>query len=132
MHFYCVFFNFQEAKEAIEARKAYQEEMSGLAGSIEMATLDKEVAEERAEMLQSEVETLKEKVQELEIELELLHNEMTEKGDQFFVITIYFIKRENCDLNFPKFSGGESGSVNSVQMKQLEQQNERLKEAVVK
>lgn len=97
----------KEAKEAIEAREAYQEEMSGLAESMEMATLDKEVAEERAEMLQSEVETLKEKVQELEIELELLHNEMSEKG-------------------------GESGTVNSVQMKQLEQQNERLKEAVVK
>lgn len=36
-----------EAREAIEAKDAHAEEMSELAESMEMATLDKEMAEEK-------------------------------------------------------------------------------------
>lgn len=75
-----IFFYLQDAKEAIEARETYQEEMSGLSEAIEMATLDKEMAEERADMLQQEVDALKEKVQELEADLEILKHDMEEKG----------------------------------------------------
>lgn len=70
----------QEAREAQEAKDRYMEEMSDTADAIEMATLDKEMAEERAESLQVEVESLKEKVEELSMDLEILRHEISEKG----------------------------------------------------
>lgn len=70
----------QEAREAHEAKDRYMEEMSDTADAIEMATLDKEMAEERAESLQVEVDTLKEKVEELSMDLEILRHEISEKG----------------------------------------------------
>lgn len=59
------------------------EEMSDTADAIEMATLDKEMAEERAESLQVEVDSLKEKVEELSMDLEILRHEISEKGLSF-------------------------------------------------
>lgn len=56
------------------------EEMSDTADAIEMATLDKEMAEERAESLQLEVDSLKERVEELTMDLEILKHEIQEKG----------------------------------------------------
>jgi len=56
------------------------EEMSDTADAIEMATLDKEMAEERAESLQLEIDSLKEKVDELTMDLEILKHEIEEKG----------------------------------------------------
>uniref|UniRef100_A0A665VE65 Dynactin subunit 1 n=1 Tax=Echeneis naucrates TaxID=173247 RepID=A0A665VE65_ECHNA len=88
---------FQEAREAQEAKDRYMEEMSDTADAIEMATLDKEMAEERAESLQVEVDTLKEKVEEL------------------FVRCL-----------------GSDGAASSYHVKQLEEQNSRLKEALVR
>lgn len=96
----------QEAKDAIEAREMHADEMSEFTEAIEMATLDKEMAEEKCEALQAEVEQLKEKVEEMTLDLEILRNEMSEKGSE--------------------------GGASSYQVKQLEQQNERLKEALVK
>jgi len=56
------------------------EEMSDTADAIEMATLDKEMAEERAESLQLEVDSHKENVDELSMDLEILKHEIEEKG----------------------------------------------------
>lgn len=66
------------------------EEMSDTADAIEMATLDKEMAEERAESLQVEVDTLKEKVEELSMDLEILRHEISEKG-------VYFTHESNSE-----------------------------------
>ena len=44
-----------EAKEAIEAKENHAEEMQELSETVEMITLDKEMAEERAETLQIEL-----------------------------------------------------------------------------
>nr|XP_043878612.1 dynactin subunit 1a isoform X6 [Solea senegalensis] len=96
----------KEAREAQEAKDRYMEEMSDTADAIEMATLDKEMAEERAESLQVEVETLKEKVEELSMDLEILRHEISEKGSD--------------------------GAASSYHVKQLEEQNSRLKEALVR
>ncbi|XP_068129776.1 dynactin subunit 1 isoform X2 [Hyperolius riggenbachi] len=96
----------KEAKEAQEAKERYMEEMADTADAIEMATLDKEMAEERAESLQQEVETMKEKVEELTMDLEILKHEIEEKGSD--------------------------GAASSYQVKQLEEQNARLKEALVR
>ncbi len=82
------------------------EEMADTADAIEMATLDKEMAEERAESLQQEVEALKEKAEELTMDLEILKHEIEEKGSD--------------------------GAASSYHLKQLEEQNGRLKEALVR
>ncbi|XP_043919235.1 dynactin subunit 1 isoform X3 [Protopterus annectens] len=96
----------KEAKDALEAKEHYMEEMADTADAIEMATLDKEMAEERAESLQQEVDSLKEKVEELTMDLEILKHEIEEKGSD--------------------------GAASSYQVKQLEEQNARLKEALVR
>ncbi|XP_049452041.1 dynactin subunit 1 isoform X2 [Epinephelus fuscoguttatus] len=96
----------REAKEAMEAKERYVEEMSDTADAIEMATLDKEMAEERAESLQLEVDSMKEKVDELTMDLEILKHEIEEKGSD--------------------------GAASSYHVKQLEEQNGRLKEALVR
>ncbi|XP_073692619.1 dynactin subunit 1a isoform X2 [Garra rufa] len=96
----------KEAREALEAKDRYMEEMADTADAIEMATLDKEMAEERAESLQQEVESLKEKVEELTMDLEILKHEIEEKGSD--------------------------GAASSYHVKQLEEQNGRLKEALVR
>ncbi|KAM7377510.1 hypothetical protein PAMA_014016 [Pampus argenteus] len=96
----------KDAREAQEAKDRYMEEMSDTADAIEMATLDKEMAEERAESLQVEVDTLKEKVEELSMDLEILRHEISEKGSD--------------------------GAASSYHVKQLEEQNSRLKEALVR
>lgn len=84
----------------------YKEEMADVTETVEMATLDKEMAEEKAETLQTEMDTLKEKVEELTLDLELLRGEISDKGTD--------------------------GVAATFEMKQLEQQNERMKDALVK
>ncbi|XP_017546025.1 dynactin subunit 1 isoform X2 [Pygocentrus nattereri] len=96
----------KEAKDALEAKERYMEEMADTADAIEMATLDKEMAEERAESLQLEADALKEKVEELTMDLEILKHEIEEKGSD--------------------------GAASSFHVKQLEEQNARLKEALVR
>uniref|UniRef100_A0A669D6W5 Dynactin subunit 1 n=1 Tax=Oreochromis niloticus TaxID=8128 RepID=A0A669D6W5_ORENI len=106
----------KEAREAQEAKERYMEEMSDTADAIEMATLDKEMAEERAESLQVEVDTLKEKVEELSMDLEILRHEISEKGLLMYSVSISFL------LTYHQV----------YQVKQLEEQNSRLKEALVR
>ncbi|KAK7109531.1 dynactin subunit 1-like isoform X4 [Littorina saxatilis] len=84
----------------------YKDEMADVSESLEMAALDKEMAEEKAESLQQEVEANKDKLEELTLELELLRGEISEKGSD--------------------------GVAATFEMKQLEQQNERMKEGLVK
>ncbi|XP_056316828.1 dynactin subunit 1a isoform X2 [Danio aesculapii] len=96
----------KEAREALEAKDRYMEEMADTADAIEMATLDKEMAEERAESLQQETDSLKEKLEELSMDMEILKHEIEEKGSD--------------------------GAASSYHVKQLEEQNARLKEALVR
>ncbi|XP_041368819.1 dynactin subunit 1-like isoform X2 [Gigantopelta aegis] len=95
-----------EKKEIMEAFDGYREEMSDVSEMIEIATLDKEMAEEKTEGLQAEVDALKEKVEEITLDLEILRSEISEKGTE--------------------------GVAASFEQKQLEQQNERLKDALIK
>ncbi|CAK9807538.1 Dynactin subunit 1 [Anthophora quadrimaculata] len=100
----------QEAREAHAAREQFQEEMADLAETVEMATLDKEMAEEKAETLQIELEQLKEKVEEQTLDLEILRTEVSERAA----------------------GGGSTGGASSYEIKQLEQQNNRLRETLVR
>ncbi|XP_076632300.1 dynactin subunit 1 isoform X2 [Colletes latitarsis] len=100
----------QETKDAHVAREQFQEEMADLAETVEMATLDKEMAEEKAETLQIELEQLKEKLEEQTLDLEILRTEMSERAA----------------------GGGSNTGASSYEVKQLEQQNNRLRETLVR
>uniref|UniRef100_A0A182Q6N6 Dynactin subunit 1 n=1 Tax=Anopheles farauti TaxID=69004 RepID=A0A182Q6N6_9DIPT len=112
----------QEAKDAIEARDLHSEEMAELAENVELITLDKEMAEEKADTLALELETAKERIEELTLDLEILKTEMQEKlgsggggagGDGRIV-------------------GDGSAVASTYEFKQLEQQNARLRETLVR
>lgn len=127
----------QEVREAVLAKERAEEEFRELADAVEMATLDKEMAEERVsctctlsvwlsrlllyvclihvctryisskcESLQQEAEALKEKIEELTIDLEIIKQEISDSGLE--------------------------GVASSAEVKQLEQQNSRLKEALMR
>lgn len=108
----------QETKDAIEARDQHQEEMAELSENVEMITLDKEMAEEKADTLQLELESSKERIEELTLDIEILRTEMQNKtggggGDQII-------------------NSGVGGGVSTYEFKQLEQQNIRLRETLVR
>ncbi|KAI9454911.1 dynein associated protein-domain-containing protein [Lactarius psammicola] len=107
----------QQQTELIAARRelADAQQLSELAEArnldaleqLEMAMLDKEVAEERAEAAESEVEELKEKLAVVEVELEVIKEGASTEG-------------------------GNSNVVGSLAYIQLEKQNARLKEALIR
>lgn len=66
--------------------------MADLAETVEMATLDKEMAEEKAETLQIELEQLKEKLEEKTLDLEILRNEMSEQVNFLIPHKLKFLK----------------------------------------
>lgn len=76
---------------------------------VEMATLDREMAEETAEVLKTELEALKLKAEELELEVEVLREENAELGTEM--------------------SPEEKTSQGWLQM---ERNNERLREALIR
>jgi dynactin 1 len=78
---------------------------------LEMATLDREMAEERCEVLQLELDSLKERQEELVVENEYLKSENEE---------------------FIRGAGVGEGGERTAGSLQLERQNERLKEALVR
>ncbi|KAG8160559.1 hypothetical protein KVR01_010095 [Diaporthe batatas] len=96
----------KEAEERLNSVEAMQAEHET---TLELATLDREMAEETAEVLKVEVEALKEKTEELELELEILREENSEytKG----------------------MSPEEKASTNWIQM---ERNNERLRDALIR
>ena len=99
-----------EAKQAIEAKENHAEEMSELTETVEMATLDKEMAEERAETLQLELDSCKEKIEELQLDLDIIKAEMGDGGK----------------------SGSETeGGVTNFELKTLQAQNDKLRETLV-
>lgn len=95
-----------EKQDALEGKDEYNE----MAETLEMATLDKEMAEVKAETLQLELDQAKERIEELTVDLELLKAEF-EKGNE---------------------SGEGGDGANSFKVKQLEQQNLRLRDTLVK
>lgn len=105
----------QETKDAIEAKDRHAEEMSDLAENVELITLDKEMAEEKSETLQLELDQAKERIEELTLDLEIIKTEMQNKL--------------NSDITV---AGEESKVASTFEFKQLEQQNTRLRDTLVR
>ncbi|KAI1813052.1 dynein associated protein-domain-containing protein [Poronia punctata] len=96
----------KEAEESLEQIEALQAEHDSI---MELATLDREMAEETAEVLKVELEALKQKAEELELEVEILREENTEYSEGM--------------------SPEERASAGWLQM---ERNNERLREALIR
>ncbi|ROT85060.1 hypothetical protein C7M84_021402 [Penaeus vannamei] len=102
----------QDAREAIESKDKHMEDTQELTENVEMLTLDKEMAEEKAETLQLELDQAKERIEELTLDLEILKTEMSGGGGA-------------------TPTDGDSEAT-SFKVRQLEQQNSRLRETLVK
>uniref|UniRef100_A0A2M4A815 Dynactin subunit 1 n=1 Tax=Anopheles triannulatus TaxID=58253 RepID=A0A2M4A815_9DIPT len=111
----------QEAKDAIEARELHSEEMAELAENVEMITLDKEMAEEKADTLALELDAAKERIEELTLDLEILKTEMQEK-----------LSSGGGDGAAGAGGGADGGAASTYEFKQMEQQNVRLRETLVR
>ena len=96
----------KEAESKLEQIEAIQEEHDTL---LEMATLDREMAEEKADAARSENANLKQRLEELELENEILKDENQELGQDM--------------------SPEERTSAGWLQM---ERENERLREALLR
>ncbi|KAL3981677.1 Dynein associated family protein [Acanthocheilonema viteae] len=97
----------KELRDALDSKRNENDSLTEVEERLELITIEKEMAEEKVDILQTEIEAEKQRTQELEVELELLRSEMERSSDG-------------------------SLQCNSVQMKQLEQQNEKLREALVR
>ncbi|CEP09589.1 hypothetical protein [Parasitella parasitica] len=101
----------RQLKESLAEQEIYENNYNDAVESLEMMTLDKEVAEERAEHLQQEVNILKDKIEEISVDLDVL-------------------KKEADIINrVPEHDGDEKTPLEVIQ---LERHNERLKEALMK
>lgn len=109
----------QETKDAIDEKNRHAEEMSELLENTELITLDKEMAEEKADFLNQELEAAKERIEELSIDLQIVKAEMENRIG-------------NNDPDAAQIIGGGGGGDKSFEVKQLTQQNERLRETLVR
>lgn len=78
----------QQVRDAVEERDRHADEMAELSDSVEMATLDKEMAEEKAETLQLELDACKEKLEEVTLDLEILKTEMQERTGWYYLSNV--------------------------------------------
>lgn len=108
----------QETLDAIDEKNRHADEMSELSENVELITLDKEMAEEKADFLNQELEAAKERIEELTLDLEIIKAEMQNKLG-------------TSDGDVP-ISTVTTGGDRSYELKQLEQQNSRLRETLVR
>lgn len=101
----------KQVKELTSENEQLENKYNDAIEAMEMMTLDKEMAEERAENLQQEVNVLKDKIEEISVDLEVFKKE----GDLL-----------------SRASEVDGDGKPTVEVLQLEKQNERLKEALVR
>lgn len=100
----------KQEREWNTAKEEHEREMAELTDQVEILSLDKEMAEERAEAASEELQILKDRVEELQLDIEVL-------------------REENARFESGPVEEGEKLSVGYIQ---LEKQNERLKEALLR
>ncbi|KAI8590638.1 dynein associated protein-domain-containing protein [Geranomyces variabilis] len=106
----------RQLREAQDAKARLDVQLGETQETMEMMLLDKEMAEEKADALQSEVHALQEKVEELSLDLQVMKQEAEAHGAE--------------GSSSAAEAPGEPRLV--ATSSNLERQNERLKEALVK
>ncbi|KAJ3084482.1 hypothetical protein HK102_000645 [Quaeritorhiza haematococci] len=127
------------AREATIAKEALEAQVSEMNEALEMMTLDKEVAEERADALMAEVEALKDRVEEWKVDYEVLEQQAGIAKDAQEAALSGAAEQTNeaetvvdADADMGSRSSIAGVNTTNVQMLQLQRQNERLKEALVR
>ncbi|VDO22101.1 unnamed protein product [Brugia timori] len=111
----------EKEKELLELSRIDQEKLerlSELEEQLEMATIEREMAEEKADLLQADIENEKQRIQELEIELDLFRGEIKPSAD-----------------DMPKIGTLEMHILlkdDGIELKMLRCQNMKLREAIVR
>ncbi|VDN89162.1 unnamed protein product [Brugia pahangi] len=111
----------EKEKELLELSRIDQEKLerlSELEEQLEMATIEREMAEEKADLLQADIENEKQRIQELEIELDLFRGEIKPSAD-----------------DIPKIGTLEMHILlkdDGIELKMLRCQNMKLREAIVR
>nr|AAO39639.1 AT19678p [Drosophila melanogaster] len=108
-----------ELREAQDVSSKLKRELDEIAESIELLTLDKEMAEERMETLQMELEMAQERNDELSLDVEILKAEQEEQQGQ---------RIEKSE----KQIGSGVTNQSAGEFLRLEQYNQRLRETVVR
>ena len=103
----------RQLKETVTEKDSYEAKYTDIIESMEMMTLDKEVAEERSENLQQEVNLLKDKIEEISVDLDVL-------------------RKEADILNRPPAERDGDEEKTPIEVIQLERHNERLKDALMR
>lgn len=111
-----------EQREAQETSSKYKRELDDVAESIELLTLDKEMAEERLETMQMELEMAQERNDELSLDLEILRAEQEQQRDD---------GDDHLEKN-EKHATNASTLQSTGEYMRLEQYNQRLRETVVR
>lgn len=104
----------RELKETASDKESFESKYNELLESMEMLTLDKEVAEERAENLQQETSMLKDRIEEITVDLDIM-------------------RKEADILNKPpEINMDDNEERTPLEVTQLERHNERLKDALLR
>lgn len=116
----------RELADAQQLTSIHDGRMADSQEQLEMAMLDKEMAEERAEAAEADLEEVKEQLAMVEVELQ----HMKEGGGKFLLNhvagLVLIVLREGTE------DGPETVAKQSLAYIQLEKQNERLKEALIR
>lgn len=114
-----------ELKNMINEKERFEKMCFDYSENIEILTIDKEVAEERAEALQHENDSLKEQIAEASINMVIQGNEDNIGNTTIMaILVILFFEAD-------RQSSAETQS-SSIHIKELKMQNEKLKEALIR
>ncbi|EDW69875.2 dynactin subunit 1 isoform X2 [Drosophila virilis] len=110
-----------EQRESQETAAKYKRELDNVADSVELLTLDKEMAEERLETLQMELEMAQERNDELSLDLEILRAEQEQEHND-----------DQCLEKTEKQATNTTTLQTTGEFLRLEQYNRRLRDTVVR
>lgn len=115
----------RELADAQQLSQRQEERLLDAQEQLELVSVDKEVAEERAEAAEAELDEIKERIANMEVELQVLR-----EGGGVYLIT--FVNALPDDLLEGVEGGTETSVKQSLAYIQLEKQNERLKDALIR
>lgn len=105
-------------REWLDQKESLERQIQDLSDQLEMSTLDKEMAEEKAEAALEELAVEKDRIEELLVDLEVLREQQAAEDEQVNALTTD--------------EDGQPAEVPSATVIQLTRQNERLKEALIR
>lgn len=89
----------KQLKEINSEKEAFESKYTEAVESMEIMAIDKEVAEEKADQLQQEVNLLKEKIEEISVDLTVFKKHESGELLYIYIIEILVLSHINSDNN---------------------------------